>query len=65
MEFTPSTGLRLRAPLQWEPIQLISQNGTTGFGLITETGHQQQSLQDLLSESYKTGLQQSKEAKYN
>ena len=40
-EFTPSTGLRFRAPLQWEPIQLISQNGTTGSGLITETGHQQ------------------------
>ena len=40
-EFTPFTGLRLRAPLQWEPIQLISQNGTNGSGLITETGHQQ------------------------
>ena len=23
-EFTPSTGLRLRVPLQWVPIQLIS-----------------------------------------
>ena len=22
-KFTPSTGLRLRVPLQWEPIQLI------------------------------------------
>ena len=24
MEFTPFTGLRLRVPLQWEPIQLMA-----------------------------------------
>ena len=27
-EFTPSSGLRLRVPLQWVPIQLIPWNGT-------------------------------------
>ena len=30
-EFTPSTWLRLRAPLQWEPIQLMALKGTKWF----------------------------------
>ena len=39
MEFTPSTGLRLRVPLQWEPIlvsELDIQKSLATWGKINE-----------------------------
>ena len=39
MEFTPSIGLRLQAPLQWVPIQLMALKGAKWFW------HQPQHLQ--------------------
>ena len=54
-EFTPSTGLRLRAPLQWVPIQLISLKWyKNGSGNNFSNGKQNavQSLEDLSSGNY-------------
>ena len=54
-EFTPSTGLRLRVPLQWVPIQLISlkwyKNGS-GHNFNNCKKNAVQSLEDLSSGSY-------------
>ena len=54
-EFTPFTGLRLRVPLQWVPIQLMAfkmvQN-ISGHQLRQQNSMLYRSLQDLLSENY-------------
>ena len=54
-EFTPSTGLCLRVPLQWLPIQLISLKWYKNGSGINFSNYKQtvvQSLQDLSSENY-------------
>ena len=54
-EFTPSTGLRLRVPLQWVPIQFISLKWyKNGFGNNFSNCKQNavQSLEDLSSGNY-------------
>jgi hypothetical protein len=54
-DFTPFTGLRLRVPLQWVPIQLMAfkmvQN-ISGHQLRQQNSMLYRSLQDLLSENY-------------
>ena len=54
-EFTPFTGLRLRVPLQWVPIQLMAfkmvQN-ISGHQLRQQNSMLYRRLQDLLSENY-------------
>ena len=48
-EFTPSTGLRLRAPLQWEPNQLILKMVQMVLGSANQFSSMGKSLQDLFS----------------
>ena len=62
-KFTPSTGLRLRVPLQWVPIQLIS---LKWYKMVLESTsatvkqNAVQSLQDLLFWKLQNGLQKEK-----
>jgi hypothetical protein len=65
-EFTPFTGLRLRVPLQWVPIQLMAFKMVQNISGISEHQLRQQnnmlyrSLQDLLSENYQMAFKKTK-----
>jgi hypothetical protein len=68
MEFTPFTGLRLRVPLQWIPIQLISLEWYKMVLASTSATVNQivvQSLQDLSSGNYKSALKRQRKLIYN
>ena len=47
MEFTPFTGLRLRVPLQWVPIQLISLKWYKNGSGINFSNYKQNVVQSL------------------
>ena len=62
-EFTPSTGLRLRVPLQWVPIQLITLKWYKWFWTMQiNFNSMDKSMQDLFSGIIQIGFQRENKA---